>query len=71
MRAPVRFGVCGLALIVVFVVAVVTAGALVPEQASQSWRQDTVETGHPVPIEESPAPTCPGIQNERGGDEHG
>lgn len=62
MRAPVRLGLYGLALIVVFVVAAVTAGALVPEQTSQSWVQDTAESGHRAPKEDALAPAGKGHQ---------
>lgn len=47
MSAPVRLGLYGLALVVVFVVAAVTANAVVPDDVVQRWVDD-VEVPHQV-----------------------
>ncbi|MGP5165078.1 heavy-metal-associated domain-containing protein [Arthrobacter rhombi] len=46
MKAPVRLGLYGLVLVVVFVVAFATAGAAVPEQTVQSWAGETKQADH-------------------------
>lgn len=48
MKAPVRLVLYGLVLVVVFVVAFATAGAVVPEETVQDWTQETEEFD-PVP----------------------
>ena len=46
MSAPVRLGLYGLFLVVVFVVAAVAADALVSDETVERWIDDTRETGH-------------------------
>lgn len=46
MKAPVRLGLYGLVLVVVFVVAFATAGVAVPGQTVQSWVGNTKQTDH-------------------------
>ncbi len=43
MRAPARLGLFALVLAVVFAVAFVTAGAVVPESRVQSWAEETTD----------------------------
>ena len=45
MRAPVRLGLYGAALVAVFAVAFAAAGAIVPEQTVQSWTEQSAD-GH-------------------------
>ena len=45
MKAPARLGLYGLVLVVVFAVAAVTAGAIVPESTVRSWAEEAAATG--------------------------
>lgn len=46
MKAPTRLGLYGLILVAVFVVAGVTANAVVPEDTGQDWVEETSEGHH-------------------------
>jgi hypothetical protein len=46
MGALARLGLYGLVLVVVFAVAAVTAGAIVPESTVRSWTEESAATGH-------------------------
>ena len=45
MNAPIRLGLFGLALAVVFALAAVTARAVVPEETARSWAQESTTHG--------------------------
>ncbi|KAA9393049.1 heavy-metal-associated domain-containing protein [Kocuria coralli] len=46
MKAPVRLGLYGLVLVIVFAVAGFTANAVVPEETVRSWAEDTEQSPH-------------------------
>lgn len=46
MKVPVRLGVYGAGLVVVFVASAVVADAVVPEEAVESWTQQVDDAGH-------------------------
>lgn len=42
MRTPLRLGLYGALLVLVFALAYVTAGAVVPEQTVRNWNEHSV-----------------------------